>query len=185
MNAIQKKYPAHPITLCNGVCIGVKRRSTQSQDISGVLRYANILTSSEHNAWNSRGSVTLSFEGYDTDPRELWEIPEVRAYVKKLTDAWPSWMYFVDNSMNSFIAMYLCLVEVQRTPNLNITCAGAGCAEALTHGFEGINDLCEQFRFSEEICEEATQRVAAALGMNMNQEKTTFKNEATSVGGVT
>jgi hypothetical protein len=176
MSAIQKKYPAHPITLCNGVCIGIKRRSVQSQDIFGVLTYANILISTENNAWNARGSVSLSFEGYDTDPRELWEIPEVRAYVKKLTAAWPSWMYFIDNSMNSFIAMYLCLVDVRRTTDPNKTNAGKGCKEVLTLGFEGINDLCEQYRFSEEICEEATQRIALALGMKMSQSNVDVKS---------
>lgn len=168
MKAVQKMSPAHPITMCNSVRIGVKRRSTQSQDISGVLTYANVFTSTENNAWNSRGSVTLSFEGYDNDPRELWEIPAVRAYVKKLTDAWPSWMYFVDNSMKSFVAMYLCLVEVERTPDRNKTRAGKGCADVLTLGFEGINSLCEQFNFSEEINEEATQRVALALSLKSN-----------------
>lgn len=183
MSAIQKKLPAHPFTLCNHLFIGIKRRSVESQDISGVLGNAVILTSTKNNAWNARGSVTLSFEGYDSDPRELWEIREVRSYVKKLTDAWPNWMYFIDNSMYSFVATYLCLVEVRRTTDPNKVDVGTGCAEVLTRGFEGINDLCEQYDFPEEICEEVTQRVAIALGMKLDDGLCIEKIENTSDGG--
>jgi hypothetical protein len=182
MSTIQKKFPARPITLCNRVCIGIKRRRADSEDISGVLTYANILTSTANNAWNARGSVTLLFEGYDADSRELYEIREVRAYVKKLAIEWRSWMYFVDNSMNSFIALCLCLVEVRRTANPKKTEAIAGSDEVLTCGFEGINDLCEHLGFPEEICEDESQRVAIALGIGSRLSNTSTDLQVTSAG---
>ena len=89
-----KLHPAHPITFCNSICIGIKRDSINKQNISGVLKFANLFSSTPQNAWNSRGSVRLVFSGYTDDSRELWEIPEVRAYVKKLVAAWPEWMFF-------------------------------------------------------------------------------------------
>ncbi len=93
MSITKKRLPAHPLTLCKSICIEVKHDCIEKQDISGVLKFANLFASSEKNAWNARGNVSLSFSGYCSDPRELWEIPEVRAYVMKLTMAWPSWMF--------------------------------------------------------------------------------------------
>ena len=34
-----------------------------------------------------QGRIEISISGYDDDPRELWEIPEVIAWFKKADDA--------------------------------------------------------------------------------------------------
>lgn len=38
--------------------------------------------------------VTMTFDGYDSDPRELYEVPEVRAYMRKLMDHCP-WLAYL------------------------------------------------------------------------------------------
>lgn len=38
--------------------------------------------------------LTMTFDGYDDDPRELYEVPEVRAYMRKLMDHCP-WLAFL------------------------------------------------------------------------------------------
>ena len=40
------------------------------------------------------GSLELVVEGYDDDPRELYEIPEVRWFFSSLHRAWPHALYF-------------------------------------------------------------------------------------------
>lgn len=41
------------------------------------------------------GTLMLDFEGWDEDPRELPEIPEVRAFMKLLHAQWPYWVNFI------------------------------------------------------------------------------------------
>ena len=43
---------------------------------------------------SAEGAVTLVFNGYDDDPRELESIPEVREWFAKLFEAWPYWSFF-------------------------------------------------------------------------------------------
>jgi hypothetical protein len=53
-----------------------------------------------------QGAVTLVVGGYDDDPRELWEIPEVRRFFQALLKAWPYAPYFCDLGNGSMISMF-------------------------------------------------------------------------------
>lgn len=52
-------------------------------------------------------SLALMIEGYDDDPREIYAIPEVRAFYIQLWQRWPYWLYFcnldTENMMTSQI----------------------------------------------------------------------------------
>ena len=47
-------------------------------DISEVLSSLKSLSGDRSSAMSAEGAVTLVFDGYDDDPRELEAIPEVR-----------------------------------------------------------------------------------------------------------
>lgn len=165
MSRPSKMNPAHPITLCKSICIEVKHTSIKGQDISSVLKFAKLFTSTEQNAWNTRGSVSLSFAGYCSDPRELWEISEVRAYVKKLTTEWPTWMFFLDGSLCSLVTCFMCLCEMARTDDPNKHRVVSLPREVLTQGFEGIQKICTKYKFGEDMCSEIWNQVATSLGV--------------------
>ena len=63
-------------------------------DISGVLSSLKSLSGDRSSAMGAEGAVTLVFNGYDDDPRELESIPEVREWFAKLFEAWPYWSFF-------------------------------------------------------------------------------------------
>jgi hypothetical protein len=155
-----KLHPAHPITFCNSICIGIKRDSINKQNISGVLKFANLFSSTPQNAWNSRGSVRLVFSGYTDDSRELWEISEVRAYVKKLVAAWPEWMFFLDTSDQTLQVCYMCLVQMERTGDSSKQRIVGFTPEVLTDGFDGINQICDKYQFGDKVCEIASKKIA-------------------------
>ena len=65
-----------------------------------------------------KGRLIFEIRGYEDDPRDLWEIPEVRAWMKALDQAFPYWFYFMDvgpGSTLAFIAFTLCKYE--KAPN--------------------------------------------------------------------
>jgi hypothetical protein len=45
---------------------------------------------------NSQGSFHIAVAGVDDDPREIPEIPEVRAFYKNFFEAWPHWLFFIE-----------------------------------------------------------------------------------------
>lgn len=65
-------------------------------------------------ALDCQGKVEISFYGYDEDPRELFEIPEVCAYMPILSDALPELFYFVRTlkSPHTLQAIALCQTKV-------------------------------------------------------------------------
>lgn len=52
----------------------------------------------------------LAFEGYDSDPREIHEIPECRAYLQALHHQWPYWMHFLAPVPDQWAMLLLCLL---------------------------------------------------------------------------
>src|SRR3990172_8944656 len=68
--------------------------SITAGDISEVLSSLKSLSGDRSSAMSAEGAVTLVFNGYDDDPRELECIPEVREWFVKLFEAWPYWSFF-------------------------------------------------------------------------------------------
>lgn len=55
-----------------------------------------------------QGKIFFEIEGYNEDQRELWEIPEVRAYFKKLDEVAPFFLYFLANEiLGRTVRLYL------------------------------------------------------------------------------
>lgn len=53
------------------------------------------LTDWKQHVEHYNGAVVLMCSGYDDDPRELCEIPEVTRYFADLTAEWPFWLHFI------------------------------------------------------------------------------------------
>src|SRR5450755_1503361 len=68
--------------------------SIATGNISEVLSSLKSLSGDLSSAMSAEGAVTLVFNGYDDDPRELESIPEVREWFAKLFEAWPYWSFF-------------------------------------------------------------------------------------------
>ena len=68
--------------------------SIATGDISEVLSSLKSLSGDRSSAMSAEGAVTLVFNGYDDDSRELESIPEVREWFAKLFKAWPYWSFF-------------------------------------------------------------------------------------------
>src|ERR1039458_4768310 len=77
----------HIYVVCDSASVG-------TGDISEVLASLKSLSGDRSSAMSAEGTVTLVFNGYDNDPRELESIPEVREWFAKLFGAWPYWSFF-------------------------------------------------------------------------------------------
>lgn len=47
-----------------------------------------------------QGQISFSVSGYDHDPREIWEIPEVRTYFHELDRIAPFFLYYLASEAN-------------------------------------------------------------------------------------
>jgi hypothetical protein len=77
------------------VAIVVARADVERCNIAATLEALRQLTRSPETIRSRRGRVDIAFHGYDSDRRELFEIPEVRSFVAALDAAFPYWLFFL------------------------------------------------------------------------------------------
>ncbi|HEV7424678.1 MAG TPA: DUF4365 and DUF1817 domain-containing protein [Candidatus Paceibacterota bacterium] len=100
----------------NFIHVGIRRQSIESCNTSGIVSYFEGLKSSKKIIKESQGKVSFFVKGYDDDPRELYEIPEVVAYFKKIEPEVKYWFYFlntdpISSSLQTFMFILCSPIE--------------------------------------------------------------------------
>lgn len=99
------------------VLLEIARDNIEAGRVSSALVYA--LTDSREHLLAYHESISFSISGYDHDPRELPEIPEVRRFMSQLAQEWPHWIWFLLRGAGSIplLMSLLCDVDVIRNPD--------------------------------------------------------------------
>ncbi len=87
----------------------VPRRDVERADHAPLVRRLRkeISTSSRMRA--AFGRVGVLFDGYDSDARALWEVPEVRAFVAAVDAEFPHWFFVADLQSPTLHVVAACL----------------------------------------------------------------------------
>ncbi len=96
-------------------------------------------------------SLVVSVAGFECDDRELYLVPEVRAYFKELVRWWPYWLFVGKVEADSFAIPLLCLVESLDS----VTVEGRSEVSALFDIKEMADLLIQLFPFMNILCDEA------------------------------
>ena len=125
-------------------------------------------------ALSCQGKVEISFSGYADEPRELFEISQVRAYVAKLVMDLPELFFFHRTTMptQGLSAIALCLTDAEwidgrSTPLVTkqLSLDTAGLEKYLEHLFSGLNDITEWLGMTDEENEAISAAAAACWGI--------------------
>jgi hypothetical protein len=135
--------------------------ATLSGDITRALSILQVISGSTAIAIATEGSLTLVFDGFDDDPRELGDIPEVRAWFTKLATAWPYWSFFANRTDHTISILLTFLL-----PGTHVTADEPGqtlwsfdlskLKPMLFMLFSHQNELVDRLGIPEEINERAT-----------------------------
>ena len=68
------------------VVLQISRQEIESCNYTSSLERLMVMTDSRENTLRYREALILQITGYDADPRELAEIPEVRKFFASLTN---------------------------------------------------------------------------------------------------
>ena len=98
------------------IVLDITRHEIESGTIASALERLHVLTDSAENVRRYRESLVFQVGGYDDDPRELPEIPEVRAFFRRLAAEWPHWLWFLHRGVGAIglLMALLCRVRVVR-----------------------------------------------------------------------
>jgi hypothetical protein len=92
------KYPRARLSPAKDqlLVIQITRESVVTNDVRPLLDKLGRLSASRAEALRWEGKLTFAFDGWDDDPRETAEIPEIRAYFLDATAEWPYWLHFCE-----------------------------------------------------------------------------------------
>lgn len=93
--------------------ISVSREDVLAGNISGPESLARSVEKELRASSTLQQPWNLTISGYDTDPRGLWEVPEVRAWCQKVHRSYPFLPFLI--SQNSLSFYLLCLLEIEET----------------------------------------------------------------------
>ena len=74
----------------DSIVLVVSHDEVEKLDLSGCLGVLDSLIESREKAMRFRDQVVFGVDGYNDDPRELFEIPEVRTFIRDLDRNGPS-----------------------------------------------------------------------------------------------
>jgi hypothetical protein len=131
------------------VVLEISRRQIDMQDVSSVLAELRVFSASREDAWMYRNQIVLTIDGYNDDPRELVNIPEVRSFLSDLLDRWPPWAFFINQVDNSIKLLVMCCCGISFPKNGSAEIGQDKLMIFLLSAFEGINQMFNRHAFDE------------------------------------
>jgi len=132
-----------------------------------------------HGITDSLQSFEVAFQryvflisGYDDDPRELYQIPEVVRFIKDLNSKLPFWLYFVNTGDKRFFSwMIACLCQAMSLDQDEETIYADFNADAyndlIEYQFRNIVKLMSGLGMGESIQEKVLKALSANLASLM------------------
>ena len=135
------------------VVLLISRREVEQADLPSVLSRLKVFLATREDAWLYRGQMTLVVDGYNNDPRELVDIPEVRSLLRRLEAEWPYWAFFFNQVDDSIKLLLSCVAGSRYLGNGAVEMDADLVAAAMARAFGGMNTVFERFNFPEEELE--------------------------------
>jgi hypothetical protein len=100
------------------IVLDFRREEVERGDVRRVYGIRSGLIDSKEAAEFGEGRLLFYFSGWDEDPREIGEIPDIRRWFVRLTEMFPYWLHFVEKtgSTLSHTLMLLCPGQMERSP---------------------------------------------------------------------
>jgi hypothetical protein len=100
----------------------------------------------DRRAWLLRAcnKVSIIFDGLERDPRETWQVPEIRKYVANLVVDVPGICFFLAAEHNMNQMLFLALADTDAYVDGNVQLEHRSYITAVATGIAGMRDLCQQ-----------------------------------------
>jgi len=141
------------------IIIQAERRNVEEADIRPTLANLNKLLEAD-NTRDFFERVEFCVTGYDNDPRELCEIPEVRNWMAMLDQKFPYWFLFLNKDSQSLGFVTFTLCHYIKMPEGGIFLDPAGLQNFMLVHFAAVNELADQGILTEDENQTISENVA-------------------------
>ena len=146
----------------------IPRIDVENLHVAPTLTKLWAICEDRQSVWINQNNVELRFTGYLKRTRDLWEIREVRKFVRALLASFPAWMFFLDRNGNTFNWCLLCLLNVKKVPDSDypLLLGGRG---VLDNGTQAIAELYWTNQFAIDSVKELTNSILHQIVGNFIQ----------------
>jgi hypothetical protein len=115
-------------------------------------------------------------EGWDSDPREIHMIPEIRRFYAAFHGAWPYWLYFCNLDVDTLRAMTMCclpsinVMQQEGQVQVAVTCDPLDLLNFLKRDFMPMNLICGRAGMFEERIYDRTKAVFEYFNLPFDAE---------------
>lgn len=96
------------------ISVVISRDAIEDRNLDEALNVLGPLVVDTATARRFCGSVDVGVDGYNHDPREIYEIPEVRAYIRDLDEEFPFLPFFISRRTGTLKMLAFCLIPSER-----------------------------------------------------------------------
>ena len=87
----------------------IPRDFVEPPDLRSIVDSLSPFIATPAAAQAMQGRLHLTFQGYDDDPRGLWDIPEARTFATQLEMQFPYWFFLADLRSDTLQTLALCV----------------------------------------------------------------------------
>ena len=143
----------------------VSRETVEAGDIAPALGSLSALIESRETARHFLGQVDLAIDGYNDDPRELFEVPEVRAYLAALDEQFPYWFPFLSLDTEALKLVTFSLCDIERVASGLVEIDPEDLRDFLVRHFGAMNRLFELYELGEDLNEKISEAINDYYGL--------------------
>jgi len=150
----------------------------KAMDTSHPRAFFDRLRKTKQLAAATQGKIEFSFSGYDADPRELFEIAEVRRYIEALDEALPELFFFIrtEEPAAALRLIVFCLCNAgwederaTRTKPERVVFETANLVPFLERHFQALNELTDWLGMTIEENKRISYSVARCFGFDPSE----------------
>lgn len=140
-------------------------------DFTGLWDVIERLSRNRESLLRNRGTLEVLIAGYDDDPREAYEIPEIRRWYSESVKAGIPWFFFMGEQLDGMglkvLLFSCCDIEVKSKENGRTFVEVLSLEQVdewLKHNFHNLNLFVDKKSVPEEINKEMSQRATEIVG---------------------
>jgi hypothetical protein len=141
----------------DSIVLVVSRDEVENLDLSGCLQVLDSLIESREKAMRFRDQVVFGVDGYNDDPRELFEVPEVRTFLRELDAKWPYWFFFLSKATDTLKMIMFSLCRYQRVGAGLIRYDPEDFEVFMYRHFDALNKIFARFDFDKALNREMSE----------------------------
>ena len=153
-------------SIATNLVVGIERIHVVQNDPISLFLWQEEITKTRQMMLEKRAKVEFWFPGWEADRRELYQVPEIREYLKSTLELGFPWVYWLqsDSGWLGYSLLFSCVCPLDICKKVGdqmyVETSGPEIAKWLELNFRNLNNFTEKNSIPEEINKELSGNIS-------------------------